>query len=282
MEIESNVEAFVGAESGGKEQGYQNFPKNIICYLEACFLYSIQTHAQSYARDASSRHEVCSQIGWWNSKGGDDMYPESNPGPVVTHRSLREYFHGELNDALKNQRINAEHETVHYLTNLLTVFTRSEALFDHTENGVQLKPLALTYGEALNENRTAERTRLLQKLGDTALFIAGVFADSLKTRLVDVDYYIAMGGSAYSSLSDSMRGYRAVSGAAFLFEELTHKFTDFVDVLNEVSERSRLADDRDVLRTYELWLRTGSKRARTQLRRLGIEPLACGSGEFHQ
>ena len=202
-------------------------------------------------------------------------------GPVITHTSLREYFHGELGNALNNQRISAEHETIHYLTDLLTVFTRSEALFEQTENGVDIRPLALTYGEALNQNSAAERTRLLQKLGDTALFIAGVFSDSLKTKLVDVDYYIAMGGSAYAYLSDSMRGPRAVSGAASMFDELTRKFTDFVDVLNEVTDRAKLSRDGDVLRLYEFWIRTGSKRARGRLRRLGIEPLDVGKGEFH-
>lgn len=208
------------------------------------------------------------------------MSSDFSAGPVLTHTSLREYFHGELSEALQNQQISAEHETIHYLTNLLTVFTRSEALFEPTDNGVDIRPLALTYGEALNENSALERTRLLQKLGDTALFIAGVFSDSLKTKLVDVDYYIAMGGSAYSSLSDAMRGYRAVSRAAFLFEELTHKFTDFVDVLNEVSQRSKLSSDADVLRLYEVWIRTGSKRARTRLRSLGIEPLDAASADF--
>ena len=208
------------------------------------------------------------------------MISDLNAGSVLTHTSLREYFHGELSEALHNQQISAEHETIHYLTNLLTVFTRSEALFEPTGNGVDIKPLALTYGEALNENSALERTRLLQKLGDTALFIAGVFSDSLKTKLVDVDYYIAMGGSAYSSLSDTMRGYRAVSRAAFLFEELTQKFTDFVDVLNEVSQRSNLSSDADVLRLYEVWIRTGSKRARTRLRSLGIEPLDAASADF--
>jgi hypothetical protein len=208
------------------------------------------------------------------------MSSDFSAGSVITHTSLQEYFHGELNDALNNQQISAEHETIHYLTNLLTVFTRSEALFEKDENGVSIKPLALTYGEALNENSAHERTRLLQKLGDTALFVAGVFSESLKTRLVDVDYYIAMGGSAYSSLSDSMRGYRAASRAAFIFDELTRKFTDFVDVLNEVSERANLSSDTDVLRLYELWVRTGSNRARKRLRRLGIEPLDVGRGDF--
>ena len=107
-----------------------------------------------------------------------------------------------------------------------------------------------------------------------------MFSDILKTKLVDVDYYIAMGGSAYSSLSDAMRGYRAVSRAAFLFVELTQKFTDFVDVLNEVSQRSNLSSDADVLRLYEVWSRTGSKRARTRLRSLGIEPLDAASADF--
>ena len=208
------------------------------------------------------------------------MISDLNAGSVITQTSLREYFHGELSDALHNQQISAEHETIHYLTNLLTAFTRSEALFEPTESGVDIKPLALTYGEALNETSALERTRLLQKLGDTALFIAGVFSDSLRTRLVDVDYYIAMGGSAYASLSDAMRGYRAASRAAFLFEELTRKFTDFVDVLNEVSERANLSSDADVLRLYEVWMRTGSKRAGKRLRRLGIEPLDSGPRDF--
>ena len=209
------------------------------------------------------------------------MSSDFSAGSVLTHTSLREYFHDELSEALHNQQISAEHETIHYLTNLLTVFTRSEALFEPTDNGVDIKPLALTYGEALNENSALERTRLLQKLGDTALFIAGVFSDSLKTRVLDVDYYIAMGGSAYSWLSDSMRSHGGASRAASLFEELTRKFTDLVDVLREVSERSRLSSDADVLRLYELWVRTGSKRARRRLRDLGIEPLeAVGAGDF--
>ena len=208
------------------------------------------------------------------------MSSDFSAGSVIAHTSLRAYFHGELSDALNNQQISAEHETIHYLTNLLTVFTRSEALFEQTENGVDIKPLAVTYGEALNEKSALERSRLLQKLGDTALFVAGVFSDNLKTKLVDLDYYIAMGGSAYSCLSDGLRGYRATSRAAFIFDELTRKFTDFVDVLNEVSERAHLSSHADVLRLYEVWIRTGSKRARKRLRRLGIEPLDAGKGDF--
>ena len=40
------------------------------------------------------------------------------------------------------------------------------------------------------------------------------------------------------------------------------------------------SSDADVLRLYEVWMRTGSKRARRRLRRLGIEPLDAGQRDF--
>ncbi len=208
------------------------------------------------------------------------MIAQRTGGSLITQASLREYFHNELNEALNHQKIRAESETVFYLTNLLTMYARSDELFEQTDYGVDIKPLAVTYSEALSETSVTVRTRLLQRLGDTALFIAGVFTDSLNRKLVDVDYYVAMGGTAYAQVSDSMRGHRAVKTIAALFNELREKFIDFVDVLNEVSERSNLSSDKDVLRLYEIWIRTGSKRSEAQLRKLGIEPVHSGKAEF--
>jgi hypothetical protein len=193
------------------------------------------------------------------------MIAQCTGGSLITQASLREYFHNELHEALNHQKIHAEGETVCYLTNLLTMYARSDELFEQTD---------------LSETSVQLRTRIMQRLGDTALFIAGVFADSLNRKLVDVDYYVAMGGTAYAQVSDSMRGYRAEKSLASLFDELREKFTDFVDVLNEVSERSHLSSDKDVLRLYEIWMRTGSKRREAQLRKLGIEPVPTGKVEF--
>ena len=208
------------------------------------------------------------------------MIAQCTGGSLITQASLREYFHNELNEALNHQKIQAESETVCYLTNLLTIYARSDELFERTEYGVDIKPLAVTFSEALSEPSVKLRTRLMQRLGDTALFIAGVFADSLNRKLVDIDYYVAMGGTAYAQVSDSMRGHRAVKSLAMLFDELREKFTDFVDVLSEVSERSYLSSDKDVLRLYEIWIRTGSRRREAQLRNLGIEPVPAGKADF--
>ena len=199
---------------------------------------------------------------------------------LITNTSIQEYFHESVNEAIANQHIDASAETAYYLVNMLTVFTRSEHLFERGDNGVDLKPLALIYADAVNEPNLVERTRLLQKLGDTALFIAGVFADSLNRKLVDVDYYIAMGGNAYSTVSDILRGAYQNGTTKLLFEELTEKFTAFVDVLNEVSEKSNLSSNGDILRLYEIWMRTGSKRAEAQLRRKGIQPVGASQPDF--
>jgi hypothetical protein len=209
------------------------------------------------------------------------MIAQTIGGSLITQASLREYFHNELHEAMNRQKIRAESETLSYLTNLLTMYARSDELFEQTDYGVDIKPLAVIYSDALNESSVQLRTRLLQRLGDTALFIAGVFADSLNRKLVDVDYYVAMGGTAYAQVSDFMRAYRSVKSLATLFDELREKFVDFVDVLNEVSERSHLASDKDVLRLYEIWVRTGSKRSAAQLRKLGIEPVQTGKAEFN-
>jgi len=199
---------------------------------------------------------------------------------VITNPSLRSFFHQSVQGAIRNQQLDASDESQRYLANLLTLFSRSEDLFEQTEEGVDLKPLALMYADAAANTTTAGRIRILQKLGDTALFITGVFADSLNRKLVDVDYYIAMGGSAYSSVSETM-GHRFRDKAAQrLFDELTDKFVAFVDVLGEVCEQANFNNNRDVMRLYEVWLRTGSKRAQLQLQKLGITPVADSRPNF--
>ena len=113
----------------------------------------------------------------------------------------------------------------------------------------------------------------MKRLGDFALFIGGLFSDSLNRRMVDVDYYIGMGGAAYGSLHEALQRDPDHLSPCELFEELEAKFALLVDVFAEVSESSGLKSNTDLLRTYEIWLRTGSDRARKQLMRSGIHPI---------
>lgn len=198
---------------------------------------------------------------------------QQKPSSLIVGTNVTELFQELVTDAVANQQVETNEETLYYLVNLLVSFTRTKALYQQTADGLQLKPLATLYGEALAAGSAEDRNQSLKRLGDVALFISGVFADSLNRKLVDVDYYIAMGGNAYSYLSDNSRS--AVRWQVFseVFEELANKFTVFVDVLGEVSEQAHFSRDTDVMRLYEIWMRTGSQRARQRLQKLGIQPL---------
>jgi hypothetical protein len=123
--------------------------------------------------------------------------------------------------------------------------------------------------DALEAPTVSERERHLQRLGDVSLFISGFFAHGFACKLIDIDYHIAMGGRAYGTLANGMTGRRKVLSR--VFGELAIKFQPIVDVLNEISDAAKRYSPADVLRLYEIWLKTGSARARGLLRQLGVE-----------
>jgi hypothetical protein len=65
-----------------------------------------------------------------------------------------------------------------------------------------------------------------------------------------------------------------------VFSELSQNFQPMVDALNEVSETSYSHSDKDILRLYEVWLKTGSRRCYDILKRLGVEPTPAGGTAF--
>jgi hypothetical protein len=204
----------------------------------------------------------------------------SSPGLII-ETSLPQYFHESLHGALSRQQLEAQPETVSYLVNLLVSFLHTERLYESSGDGLEFRPLALRYADTLQALGPELRARALRNLGDVALFVAGVFAESLNRKLVDVDYYAAMGGSAYARLADSLRASESGRSFSGLFGELAAKFTGFADVLGEVAEHPEVRQHRDVLRLYDRWLKTGSRRAAARLRALGIEPNATLSRASH-
>jgi hypothetical protein len=198
---------------------------------------------------------------------------QSPDARVLPIANLKEFFRDSLHTALEHQHVSVEDQTEHYVVNLLTIFARSEALYEQTADGPRLKPLVVMLSEALEARSLQERQRGLQRLGDVSLFIAGFFAQSFARKLIDIDYHIAMGGRAYGTLADALnRGRsRALAG---VFAELAAKFQPLVDALNELSETAHRHSDKDILRLYELWMKTGSQRAHGLLRALGVDPSA--------
>ncbi len=197
---------------------------------------------------------------------------DASPG-VIPVPSLQEFFRQSVGAAMASNRVAVEEHTAHYVVTLLTLFARSEALYDSAEPGPGHRPLALMLADAADAPTAEVRSQALRRLGDVALFVAGCMAEGLDQKAVGVDYYVRMGGSAYRTLAHTLPDTARGRAFAPVFAELASKFADVVDVLNEVSQASRACRDRDVLRLYERWLTTGSRRAGRLLRELGIEPI---------
>ena len=184
---------------------------------------------------------------------------------VVFHReSAVEYFKELVDVALSHQRLNTQELTAYYVVQLLASFLQ-RPLNDDTRDD---PPLALRLAQALESGGARQRVTL-KEIGDVALFVSGFFSDSLNRKLVDVDYYVSIGGRAYNVLS-------RVETDTFspVFAELGEKFVGFVDVLSEVSERTSCTSNSDLLRLYEKWLKTGSRRSGQLLVERGVVPNA--------
>ena len=199
------------------------------------------------------------------------MVGREDGAKVMCVRNLQDYFRTSIDDVVSRQQVDIDPHAAHYVVNMLTLFSRSDELYEDDGEVYGLRPLALMLADAADAESNEQRNHLLQRIGDVALFISGFFSDGLASKAVDIDYYIHMGGNAYSSLSEEVRGTVRGRAVADVFRELAIKFQLVVDVLNEISDGP---SDRDLLRAYEVWRRTGSKRAEQLLRKNGVVPIA--------
>jgi hypothetical protein len=170
------------------------------------------------------------------------------------------FFHDEIDRAFRDRGLRPGTLVEHYVVQLLAAYAAQ---------GIPDAPLALKLADAVSA-APQERRRHLREIGDTSLFVSGFWADSLADRIVDVDYYIDMGGTAYGELA---RGGSGWTGDPFgvVFGELAENFVRFVEVLALVSQRtSHPASNGDVLRLYRRWQRTGSRAAAASLAALGV------------
>jgi hypothetical protein len=159
-----------------------------------------------------------------------------NDGRLIRTIRLNEYFHHAVHGAAMRRQLGAEPATLHYLAQLLSNFAHSEQVFDYAERRLQLRPLALLYEEALTAGSRGERRLWLQRLGDLALFVGGLFEGRLSRHFSDLDYCVAMGGNAYGCLQQTAR-QRDEQAQAAVFGELAARFGPFVELVAEVTRR---------------------------------------------
>lgn len=168
--------------------------------------------------------------------------------------------------ALEKRKLKTSPLVSVYLVDLLDFYLISENLYPNKNESERSETLAEMYLKAASATQEV-KVDLLKKLGDTSLYISGFFGDSLKRKIVDIDYYAEIGGSAYDCLA---RVAGEKSPQYEVFSEISFGFLKFVDVLTLISQKSLIQKNSDVLRLYDRFVTTGSELAKEQLAEKGL------------
>lgn len=159
-----------------------------------------------------------------------------------SEEELSEFFSVLITASVQTQRLVLSPGAKEYIVSVVS---------DLSSTSHQIAPKSLYVIDLLREGLNAEgyvRREYLQVAGDVSLFVSGIFPDSLENRrnLFTLGDYIDMGRIAYANIQSGV------------FDELSNKFPQVVDVLNDVSReidllsydveryirRRRMIDDR--------------------------------------
>lgn len=187
--------------------------------------------------------------------------------------SPEQHFSEALKEALEQRKVKSFPHLETYLIHMLKHYLDSRNLFTpqstHGENSENPpETLAEMYLIAINSENSRKK-EIMKTLADRSLYLAGFFGDSLQKKLVDIDYYSEMGSAAYFNLSTWTKEDHLIE----VYKTFSKRFIEFVEVLSYMSEKSAVQADQNVLRLYDLYLKTGSEMAREKLTQMGIVTL---------
>ena len=149
-----------------------------------------------------------------------------------------------------------------YLSELLQFYIFSDHLFSEVSSSGKRQTgcLAEMYLHSQISQKTSRDN--LKKIGDMSLYISGFFRESLKRRLISLDYYMQMGKNAYENLA----GLRDKD----LFEELAHHFKDLVFAFFCIYKKTTLPPQAYIISLVDQYMDTSSQQVAQKLKHYGI------------
>jgi hypothetical protein len=189
--------------------------------------------------------------------------------------SSKDFFAQELEDACAKRKLETPPRVKTYLVGLLEFYLDARNLHDEAiDEAGNKKPTTLAEMFLLAQNsEPSTRFELLKKLGDRSLYLSGFFAESFSRKIIDIDYYVEMGETAYGQLSSLARK----DVASQVYSVISNRFMEFSDLLQCISQRNQTLSDQGILKLYDRYIRTGSDLAREELLRRGVLPHGADS-----
>lgn len=196
------------------------------------------------------------------------MVRAHSDGLIQPTASLQDFFRERIESATEKHHIDGDDDALWYLTQLLCTYSKTNRFLDHNGSSAALTPLAEYYRLALESSNQYERRQHLQRLGDVAIVIAGLFSGALNRKAVGVNYYISMGESAYGTLADESihsARHRALNS---IFKSLANNFSDYVVALSEIPHKND--ETQNLLQMIDEWENTKHPAIARKLRNQGV------------
>lgn len=187
---------------------------------------------------------------------------------LVSDERLGYFLKQKLDEVLRRNRIDTTETAQFYVWNLLLNPTVAEI-----DRQRATLPLAITYSQAKSRGiGNRQSVKDFRFVGDTCLLVAGFWWNSLSRSLVDVDYFIGLGRSAYNNVR------RTDSELSEVLGELSERFGEVTNALVEMSIILKMAktSDAEILRMYEVWTHTHNRVLARILVEQGIIPVVTG------
>ena len=147
---------------------------------------------------------------------------------IFVEDSLQCYFFehlGQLNEAMEAP---LPLEIIFYSSQVLNAMAISSNFFEILEDGaVREKVLGLKLLESCQLSKGEQKSEL-KDIGDTSMCLCGVFTENLSNKIVDQNYYIKLGQTAYLKLDALEPDFLGVS---HFYLGLSERFEVIVQVL---------------------------------------------------
>jgi hypothetical protein len=165
---------------------------------------------------------------------------------LVLEPTVTAQWYALIQDARKSTSIQLPEELESYLVFLLMRFSEHPELFNSIL-AIDFLESHAKWGEA--------RKLALRDVGDKCLLYAGLFPGKARKRRVKISYYVALGQSAYNTLSIFQS-----NNSALLFKHLGQQFVELMDTLHSIRalDTHSAAFSLDLIEAHELWTDTAS------------------------
>jgi hypothetical protein len=147
---------------------------------------------------------------------------------AIRHGTAVEMWQSLVQETYDGAGRRLDESTEAYLVFVLLRYQADHLLLSHTQ-GVE-------WLQALEQVGTA-RADALRDVGDRCLLVAGLFPGLAERRRVSVDYFIAIGRSAYQGVADARR-----QAYAALYAQLAGSYLELVRTLSALRTLPQIHD----------------------------------------